>query len=361
MAHLGPMSAAEACSELCVVTTSAVPAIPKVTVIRPRRWLVRALGATLARQVSFAWRAIRTRPDIVGGFHLLPNGLVSALLGRLVGARPMYICTGGPAEVIDGGIRNDTGPFTRMETPDPVVEGRLIRGVKACDLVITRGTRAVRFFRNKGVHATFCIVTGGIDSGRFSPATDSPSIDLVFSGRLAGVKRIDVLLKMTALVRLAIPTIKVAIVGDGPLKEQLWQMSRDLGLDSCVEFAGHQQDVSPWLLRSKLFVLPSRNEGLSLAMIEAMMCGLPAVVSDVGDLADLVEHGVNGFLVPVGEVEKFAAHAIDLLTDARKYSAFSEAARRSALRHSTTAITRQWDMILGGVGQAAETACQEDG
>ena len=76
------------------------------------------------------------------------------------------------------------------------------------------------------------------------------------------------------------------------------------------------------------------------------MCGLPAVVSDVGDLGDLVEDGINGYLVPRRCPEKFAARIIELLTDEKKLNYFSKAARDSALKYSTQATTEKWNHII---------------
>ena len=76
------------------------------------------------------------------------------------------------------------------------------------------------------------------------------------------------------------------------------------------------------------------------------MCGLPVVVSDVGDLADLVEEGINGFLVPRRSPELFAARIVELLTNNQKLVAFSKAARQSSLWYTTEAATAKWDSII---------------
>ena len=76
------------------------------------------------------------------------------------------------------------------------------------------------------------------------------------------------------------------------------------------------------------------------------MCGLPAVVSDVGDLGDLVEDGVNGYLVKDPSPSAFAARIVGLLTNDRRYAALSQAAGRSALRYEKSAVKRKWDEIL---------------
>ena len=80
--------------------------------------------------------------------------------------------------------------------------------------------------------------------------------------------------------------------------------------------------------------------------MEAMMCGLPAVVSNVGDLGDLVENGVNGFLVDDSNPETFAGRVIELLTDEGKWKLFSLAARQAALKNQTSTVSSRWDEIL---------------
>ncbi len=346
LAHLGPLSASKRCAHLRTVSTDLVPAMPRVVGTYPPRWLVKLAGATPARLLTFTWTAIRTRPDIVGGFHIMANGMAATAVGRLVGARTLYFCVGGVAEILDGGVWGEGSYCAEMETPDPVVEDRLIRAVSACDKVITMGTGAADFFRSKGVDTEFHVVSGGIDADQFWPSDERPLIDVILVGRLVAIKRIDVLLEAIRHVRRSVSDVRVAVVGDGELRETLAQRARDLGVSDCLEFAGHQRNVGDWLRRSKIFVLTSDSEGLALSVMEAMMCGLPAVVSNVGDLGDLVEDGVNGYLVPRRSPKVFAERIVDLLQDEQKLAAFSRAARRSAIRYDVATVTRQWDEIL---------------
>ena len=355
-AHLQPLAASRGCSRLRVVSTYPVPAMANVEAIYPPAWLVRMLGATGARLAVFVAVAVRRRPDIVGGFHLLINGLVAVVLARLVGARSMYFCVGGPAEVIDGGVWSETACFCAMGSPDPVVERRLVTAVANCDHVITMGTRAVEFFRKRGVRTGFHVVPGGIDSSRFSLTGERRTFDIVTVGRLVEVKRIDVYLRAIQLAARQIGQVDAAIVGDGPVRRDMENLAKVLGIAYMVHFPGRQTDISGWLNRSRVFVLTSDSEGLSLALMEAMTCGLPAVVADVGDLADLVEDGVNGYLVSGRQPEQFAERLVELLRDHRKYERFSDAARRSAMRYGTSVTTRRWDEILGGAWGAAPEA-----
>jgi hypothetical protein len=351
LAHIGPLAASRDCSHLWMVSTSSVPQLPKVTAIYPPKWLMRAVGATPARLLTFLWAAIRKHPHIVGGFHLTFNGIAAIIVGRLAGARSMYFCVGGPPEVRDGGVHADDHAFAKMEVADAVVERRLLKIVSQCDKVITMGTRAETFFRNKRVEADIHVISGGIDSQRFQPNGDIPSVDLILTGRLVHIKRIDVFLRAIKGVVSRNPDISVAIVGDGKLRSELQSLSVSLGIDANVAFVGRQENVEVWLRSSRIFVLTSDSEGLSLSLMEAMMCGLPAVVSDVGDLGDLVEDGVNGYLVPRRSPELFAERLVELLSNEQKLRSFSQAAHRSAMRYETRATIQRWDCILAEVAQ----------
>jgi len=346
LAHLGPLSASKQCSRVWMVSTNPVPVMPKVVALYPPKWLMKTIGLVPARLLTFAWAAMRKRPHIVGGFHITVNGIAAVIVARLVGIRSMYFCVGGPAEVCDGGIHMAGSYFVKMETADAVVERRLLKVIAASDMVVTMGTRAVGFFRDKGVDTDFYVVSGGIDPIRFQPAFEDPSYDLILTGRLVEIKRIDILLLAIRYIVDKLPDVKAVIVGNGKLREELHRMAKDLGINRNVSFVGFQDDIASWLQKSKIFVLTSDSEGLSLSMMEAMTTGLPAVVSDVGDLGDLVDDGVNGYLVPRRSPDLFADRIIELLSDVQKLKAFSKAARYSALRYTTEATTAKWDNII---------------
>jgi len=209
------------------------------------------------------------------------------------------------------------------------------------------GTRARTFFRDKAVETDIRVVPGGIDSRRFQPGQDTPSADLILTGRLVQIKRIDIFLQAVACVSRRIPGVRAVIVGDGPLCDALRSLAANLDVERNIHFVGYQQDVATWLRKSRVFVLTSDSEGLSLSMMEAMMCGLPAVVSDVGDLGDLIEHGVNGYLVPRRSPQLLADRLVELLCEEAKRRAFSLAAHRSAMQYEKQATARRWDKILG--------------
>jgi len=352
-AHLRPLAMAARCARVRVVSTFPIPPIPKVEAIYPPAWLRRVLGDVPARLLTFAWTALRTRPHFVGGFHLLVNGLLAAFLAPLVGARSIYNCTGGPAELLDGGIWAENRLFGKLDMPDAVVECRLLRAVREFDLLIVRGEGAREVFRKAGVCAPIHVVTGGIDARRFFPARDAPIFDVILVGRLTEVKRVDVFLRAVQIVARQLSPLSACVVGGGSLRDELENLADELGIADRVRFVGQQNDVERWLRRARIFVLTSDNEGLALSLIEAMLCGLPAIESNVGDLPDLVRDGQNGFLVLRGRPEAFAARIMELLSDSRKLTAFSAAARRDALEHEAATVSARWNEILQGLPSTA--------
>jgi glycosyltransferase involved in cell wall biosynthesis len=358
--HVYPLSLSRRCRRILIVSTYPVPAMDKVELVRPPAWLTRAAGNVVARLFTFAWVAFRRRPDVVAGFHLLLNGLAAGLLARMVGAQAMYFCVGGPNETVGGGIYADNRLFAKLREPDTAVERRLNQVVDTFDLVIAMGTGAVRHYRQCGVRAAFRVVAGGIDGSRFRSVEPDLPIDFVFVGRLAPVKRLDLFLGALQLVQHTLPDVRATIVGDGELRDSLEQLARALGVDRHVSFVGQQDDVEAWLRKSKVFVLPSDSEGLSLSLMEAMRCGLPAVVSKTGDLGDLVDDGVNGYLVAGRTAAAFAAPLTALLTDDACRARFSAAASKAAERYDVHAVTGLWDEILADAGRigGAERAPQ---
>jgi glycosyltransferase involved in cell wall biosynthesis len=213
------------------------------------------------------------------------------------------------------------------------------------------GAGAAGFLREHGVTAPIEVVPGGIDRSVFSRHRQPAEFDLVLVARLVPIKQIDVFIRVVALLQ-ETRAVTAAIVGDGPLRRALEQQAAAVGVGNAITFAGRQSNVAGWLARSRIFVLTSESEGLALSMMEAMMCGLPAVVPRVGDLADLVSSGHNGYLVDPPSVPAFAAAIASLLEDSARYAAFSAAAEQSALGCTVEATTATWDRILRTNGRS---------
>jgi glycosyltransferase involved in cell wall biosynthesis len=150
---------------------------------------------------------------------------------------------------------------------------------------------------------------------------------LVCAARLSGEKGIDILiLAVSELLRRNI-SCKCIIVGEGNRKESLSEQILQLGLAGHVFMVGFQSDVRPYLLAANAFVLTSHKEGLPFAVLEAMACGLPSIVTNVGGSAEAVAHNVTGLVVQPGSSTEVAEAVSYLVTHPEERARMSRAAR----------------------------------
>lgn len=173
-------------------------------------------------------------------------------------------------------------------------------------------------------HQDITTITNGIDLTPYRTCQNSRKlfrekfgIDekaplLVNVASLSAKKDQATLLKSMKLVLNNWPEARLVIVGDGPLRQILNDLSHELGLANTVLFVGHQNNVPEILSAADVFVLSSLLEGLPLVAVEAGAAGLPVVATKVGGVAEVVRHGESGLLVPLGQPEYFA-EAIDFL------------------------------------------------
>ena len=125
----------------------------------------------------------------------------------------------------------------------------------------------------------------------------------------------------------------LVLIGDGPERPKVVERIREYGLDERVCLLGKQEAFSEVLQVSDVFLLPSEHEGFGLAALEALSCGVPVVASAAGGIPEVFQHGQTGFLAPVGDVDKMAEQATQLLLDKRLHQEMSSAAREHVLNN----------------------------
>lgn len=197
-----------------------------------------------------------------------------------------------------------------------------------------------------GVPEQYATVYSGIDVdaiGAADPASDLPGDRprIVFVGRLVEGKGLRVLLD--AVERLEHRPFSVAIVGDGPLADEIDAEIDERGLSDDVFLLGYRDDVPSVLAASDLLVLPSFREGTPRVVSEAMAAGLPVVATDVAGVPEQVDDGETGFLVSPGDVETLVDRVDRLLADPDLRASFGEAARSRAERFSREAMLADLD------------------
>jgi len=156
------------------------------------------------------------------------------------------------------------------------------------------------------------IIPNGIPMN--SKSNDNPLMkkyDVLFVGRLVQQKGINFLLEAVSILQKKYKKIiRVAIVGDGPIKKELIKMCEELKIKDSVEFLGFQRDVDQIMRSSRVLVLPSRWEGFGLVLLEAMKNKLPIIATKVGGIPEIITNGHEGILVPA-ENPKILADSIN--------------------------------------------------
>ena len=137
---------------------------------------------------------------------------------------------------------------------------------------------------------------------------------IVHTSNFRRVKRIDDAVMTFYHVRQQIPS-KLLLVGDGPERNRIQHLCRELGIHDDVRFLGKLDAVEEILSVADLFLMPSENESFGLAGLEALACQVPLITSNAGGLPELNVQGVTGFLSNVGDVDDMVKNALFILRD----------------------------------------------
>ena len=231
-------------------------------------------------------------------------------------------------------------------------------------------------------------VCNGVDTARFTPATHERSAykppaheplpqnwpaqtwpetaDCPFTAPLhwiiGTVGRMQAVKDQTTLARAFVralemrpelkPTLRLVMVGDGPLRAQCMQILEQAGAAGLAWLPGERDDVASVLRGLSCFVLPSLAEGISNTILEAMASGLPVIATDVGGNAELVTHGVTGELVPAADPQALATSLLRLAADPQRACTMGRAGRdqaetRFSLQAMVAAYQGLYDSQLG--------------
>ena len=187
------------------------------------------------------------------------------------------------------------------------------------------------------------VLSDGVDTDTFLPLPGTREPLLLFVGALTETKGIKYLIQALPSILRRLPEYHLALIGEGPQKEELARLADALGMTEHVQFVGTQSptQVRDWMQRAQLLVLPSLEEGLGVVLLEALACGTPCVATAVGGIPEVILPEV-GQLVPPASVPAMAEAITALLTDAERWRALSQNARQYAeQKYSWEAIAHQ--------------------
>ncbi len=235
--------------------------------------------------------------------------------------------------------------------------GRVYRGMPV--VAVSRSTRddlVARGLAGDGIR----VIPNGVELEAFTPAPEGgrfPQPTILYLGRLKRYKRVDLLLKATAVLRDEGVPVRLLIAGKGDHSDALEREARELGLqDDEVRFLGFvsESEKRELLARAWVHCLVSPKEGWGIANLEAAAAGTPTVASDAPGLRDSVVHDETGFLVPHGDVAALATRIREVVEDPGLRERMGQAGRAFAGQFS-------WDRTAARMKATLEEAVASSG
>lgn len=298
-----------------------------------------------------AWRlARRNRYDIIHVHWPMPHALLGWAAQRASGARVVATFYSVEVRWISRGM--------------PALKAFLRWTIRFPDRVVAISRATADEIRSVAkVPVDVIPYTVALPHAPVATASDG-EFRVLFVGRLVERKGVDVLLRALAQLR-DLPQIRAVVVGDGPERQRLEALARDVGVDDRVAFAGRvsDDDLRVHYARASAFALPAivdargDTEGLGVVLLEAMNSHIPVIASDAGGIVDIVKHEQSGLLVPPGDALALAAALRRLATDPAQARALGEAGYRRLTEHFTWAsIVTRWISIYENVASRKAVA-----
>ncbi|MBP6870617.1 MAG: glycosyltransferase [Bacteroidales bacterium] len=331
-----PLSKVDAVEQIFILRKEPGPALEKVRYIILPAIVKSRIFNILLTPFILAYYTRKTKADLIVSYNLIPHGIFAFLASLMTGIPFNYSQI--DTNTIDYIKRGNSFSKIIMHILKKAlfinVPGRISK-----EFYITQGIPAER------IHLLHSTVDTEIE---YKPEEKEFRYDLIYVGVLEKRKQVDILIQALSIVRNDIPHIRLAIVGDGPQKNDLVKMTEELGLSANVSFLGHRKEVKEILKQSKIFVLASKLEGIPCAVMEAMSLKLYLIVHDVADISDIVINNQTGSLLPAGaSVEQTASEILRALNNWPSLTPIRENARELIRdEHSYHSATKIWINIL---------------
>ena len=267
--------------------------------------------------------------DVIHAFFGVPCGFMALVLGRMFNVPYLVSLRGSDVPGYSHRFKL-IYPFLKILI-------RLVWRKAALVVANSKGLQELALETNK--KQPISIIPNGVDTIRFSPNVTRKGekeagtiIITVGATRITPRKGIRFLLEAVYNLRDQYPQVRVEIMGEGSERESLEAWVKEKDMEERIVFVGRiPADHTPgWYRRADIFVLPSANEGMSNALLEALATGLPAIVTDTGGSHELVTNQVNGLYIEKESAASIQEALVKLLDDADMRARFGEASRIKA-------------------------------
>jgi glycogen synthase len=339
------------------VLTSAVPGLPRVETLegftvrrvpivrRKDEFTMQAdyrsvIAEVSSFVVSSTLEALRIgastqRPDVTCAFFGIPSGPAALALSRVFGVPYLISLRGGD---VPGFLPRNLASYHNVSSWAIRAMWRRSRGVVA-------NSRGLQQLAQRGApDVDIDLIPNGIDVPELDGLRKDDRPTIVTSGRLVEQKGLEYLIRALPEIAAAVPGVRLELIGEGPLRSALESLADSLGVRNRLTITGWLPlpQVIEHLAKATVFVFPSLDEGMPNALLEAMACGLPVVATAISGNEDLVTPQVNGFLVPVGDVDAIARRTVEILNCPARARELSQANRMFAASSSWSKVASKY-------------------
>lgn len=350
--HILPIANLKTIENITIVRDSPGPAMDKIQYVIPSCYGVTlSLLIVLKKLFQLIRSSLIEKPSLIHSFLLYPHGYLAFIAGKLTGRKIGVSLIAGPVETyILGG-----SPIGRYAycypLPQPNLLNRAILSIlKRFDVITVTGTYTKNYLISKGIDKNKIFILPHVVDELFRPLDIEKDYDVIFVGRLAPVKHVEMLIQATAQIKKSIPSVRVAIVGDGEERSKLEELTHLLGLTNQIDFIGYQTKTWEWYNRSKLSVVTSEREGFPYTVIESLKCGVPVVSSNCGDVCDIVKDSFNGRVVlDYNDYNAYADSIANLLTNPDLIQKYSENCIQTFDTPFLNSVESVWEEIFRSV------------
>lgn len=349
MHHIYPITLLNRVDKIMVVRDTKGPEINKVQYNCPPKWTLKIPPiALLYKFVLIIYLSIHEKPELIHGYLLFPHGILAIAVGMLTRKKVGVSLIAGPVELYAPG-KSPIGKYSYCKPLPPLnfMAKTMIHLLGKCEIITVTGNYTRSFLINKGLKKDKIVVLPHAVTDNFRPISIAKEYDIVFVGRLAAVKHIEMLIKSIDVVRSSYNGVRVVIVGMGECRTKLTNLTDELGLTENIFFVDYQSDVWNWYNKGKISVLTSEREGFPYSVVEALSCGLPVISSDCGDVSDILKHGYNGFIIDnYQDYNSFADAMIRLLQNPKLIAEFSSNALKITKKINIENVEQIWKDII---------------
>lgn len=269
----------------------------------------------------------KIKPHICHAFFGFPSGLIA-----------LWLRDGLPYIVSLRG--SDVPGFNNRFSAEYVFLAPLFKRIWNCSHRVIANSEGLKYLALKTTPEQHIqIIFNGIDTDEFKPPQEKLNeypdhINLIAVSRLIERKGIDYLIKALPEILKKDKRVRLTIIGEGNLEDDLKLLAKRLDISDKVSFVGFQDHnlMPEHYNNAHLFVLPSKNEGMSNTILEAMACGLPIITTNTGGTSELIKE--NGFIVPMEDVSAISSAVLEALADKKLMEIMRKRSRNIALEFS---------------------------